>query len=176
MGSKTGENNLRHARTRVLDILQESGLSMSQAAEVLSQCHRHVQNRTAVEEMARESGLHLEEFRTNEDLELYYDIGKDGHDVGFISKGWGEPGFRIGELLILPADTLDTFRARAPQIMDLCSTSGVACTGTLITDGLEVGLSDNIYAEGFNRATFLRTLEAVHDCAVKVLGIMRGGD
>jgi hypothetical protein len=174
MRFKTNSDNLHDARMHVFSALQESELSMSQAAKVLAQCHRHIQNRAMVEGMAKESGLQLDGFRTNEDLELYYDIAKDGHDVGFISKGWDDPGFRVGELLVLPADTLDAFRARATQIMDFCSTNGVVCTGRLTPVGLELSLLDNIYSEGFNIATFLQTLEAVHDCAAKVRAIMRG--
>jgi hypothetical protein len=174
MRFKTDGDNLNDARMSVFSALQESGLSMSQAAKVLAQCHRHIQNRAMVEGMAKESGLQLDGFRTNEDLELYYDIAKDGHDVGFISKGWDDPGFRVGELLVLPADSLDAFRGRAPQIMDFCSTSGVVCTGRLTPEGLELSLLDNIYSEGFNIATFLQTLESVHNCAAKVRAIVSG--
>ncbi len=173
MRFKTTGDNLNDARKRVFSVLQESDLSMSQAAKILAQCHRHIQNRATVEGMAKESGMQLDGFRTNEDLELYYDITKDGHDVGFISKGWDDPGFRIGELLVLPTDTLEAFRARATQIIDFCSTNGVVCTGKLTPEGLELSLLDNIYSDGFNIATFLQTLESVHNCAAKVRAIMR---
>ena len=174
MRFKNDGDNLHDARIRVFSILQQSDLSMSQAAKVLAQCHMHIQNCATVEGMAKESGLKLDGFLTNEDLELYYDIAKDGHDVGFISKGWDDPGFRVGELLVLPADTLDTFRARATQIMDFCSTNGVVCAGRLTPEGLELSLLDNIYSEGFNIATFLQTLESVHNCAARVRAIMKG--
>jgi hypothetical protein len=174
MRFKTNGDNLHDARMRVISVLQESDLSMSQAAKVLDQCHRHIQNRATVESMANESELQLGGFRTNEDLELYYDIAKDGHDVGFISKGWDDPGFRVGEVLILPAERLDAFRARATQNMDFCSTNGVVCTGRLTPEGLELSLLDNIYSEGFNIATFLQTLESVHNCGARVRAIVRG--
>lgn len=170
----TNGDNLHDARMRVFSVLQASDLSMSLAAKALAQCHRHIQHRATLEAMANESGLQLDGFQTNEDLELYYAIAKDGHDVGFISKGWDDPGFRVGELLVLPADSLDAFRARAPQIMDFCSTNGVVCTGRLTPAGLELSLLDNIYSEGFNIATFLQTLEAVHICAARVRAIMSG--
>ena len=174
MRMKTDGDHLHEARMRVISVLEESGLAMAQAAKVLAQCHRNIQNRAMVEGMSRESGLTLDGFHTNEDLELYFDIAKNGHDVGFISKGWDDPGFRVGELLILPAATLETFRRRAPEIMDFCSTNGMGCTGRLTPEGLELSLLDNIYAEGFNIATFLQTLESVQSCCTTVQAILRG--
>jgi hypothetical protein len=174
MRSKTDSPNVHDVRMRLFSVLQESNLSMIQAAMVLAQCHRYIQERAAIERIARESGLQLDGFLADEDLELYYDIAKDGHDVGFISKGWDDPGFRIGELLILPAENSETFRKYAPEIMDFCSSNGVVCTGRITPDGLELSLLDNIYSEGFNTATFLQTLESVHYCTAKVRAILRG--
>lgn len=169
-----GGDNLHDARMWVFAALQKLNLSMSEAAKVLAQCHRHVQSRTTVEGMAKEAGLQLDGLETNEELELHCDISKDGHDVGFISKGWDVPGFRVGDLLILPAESLSAFRERATEIMDFCSTIGIVCTGRLTPVGLELNLEDNIYSEGFNIATFLRTLEAVHTCAARVQAIVKG--
>jgi len=30
---------------------------------------------------------------------LYYDITRGRHDMGYIAKGWEDPGFRIGDLV-----------------------------------------------------------------------------
>lgn len=168
MRFETESSHFHDARMWVLAVLQEYQLSMDQAVKVLAQCHRHIQNRMAIEGMASESRLKLDGFRTGEDMDLYYDIAKDGYDIGFISKGWDEPGFRIGELLILPAEAVDAFRRRAPEIMDFCSTNGIVCTGKLTPEGLELSLIDNIYSDGFNIITFVQTLEAVQACAERV--------
>ena len=159
----------------VFAALHKPGLSIADAARVLAQCRQQIQNRATIEDMAREAELQLSGFRTSEELELYYDIGQKGRNMGFVSKGWDEPGFRIGEVLSLPTEAVDAFCKRAPKLMDFFSTNGVTCTWRFMPDGLELSLMDNIYSEGLNLATLLHSLEAVNQCVCRVKSLLNLG-
>ena len=90
------KNNL--LRQQIFALLRESLTSVEEDLDALSQCVVHIRNRKIVEGIARECGLTPARFLANEALELYYDIKRGRHEMGYISKGWEDPGFRIGDL------------------------------------------------------------------------------
>jgi hypothetical protein len=118
-------NFLRH---QIFALLRESPTSAAEGREALSQCAAHIRNRMIVEGIARECGLSLAGFLTNEALELYYDIKRGRHDLGYISKGWEDPGFRIGDTVEIDPWRADGFKARATEIARFCATHGIAMT------------------------------------------------
>jgi len=94
-----GDNPLRD---QIFALLNIKKVPVEKALEALSQCQAHITNRILVERTAKECGLRLSRFLTNKDLELYYDLKQGRHDVGYISKGWNDPGFRVGDLFYIP--------------------------------------------------------------------------
>ncbi len=74
-------------RDQIFALLIKKRASFEDALKVLSQCEAHIRNRMIVEQIAKESGLKLSGFLTNDALELYYDIMRGRHDMGYISKG-----------------------------------------------------------------------------------------
>jgi hypothetical protein len=63
-------------RQQVFALLRESTTSAEEDLEALSQCAAHIRNRMIVEGIARECGLSLTGFLTNDALELYYDLAE----------------------------------------------------------------------------------------------------
>ena len=84
-------------RDQIRALLHDSPTSVEEDLEALSHCEAQIRNRGLVGHLARECGLALAGFRTNDALELYYDLKRGRHDLGFIAKGWEDPGFRMGD-------------------------------------------------------------------------------
>lgn len=154
-------------REQIFALLNSNGASPEEALKALSQCEAHILNRALVEQVAKESGLKLSRLRANDDLELYYDLKRGRHDVGYISKGWDDPGFRIGELIRVPNRKLPSFKTVAYEILRFCATNGIVMTVKETDDAVEIHMNGSIYCEGFNKATFRKTLETLNECAEK---------
>src|SRR3990172_4252790 len=86
MATKT--NLLRH---HILAMLNGSTTTVTEDLDALAQCVAHIRNRTIIGDIARECGLTLAGFLTNDALEVYYDIRRGRHDMGYFSKGWEDP-------------------------------------------------------------------------------------
>jgi len=156
-------------RQQVFALLRESTTSAEEDLEALSQCSAHIRNRMVVEGIARDCGLTLTGFLMNDALELYYDIKRGRHGLGFIAKGWEDPGFRIGELVEIGPWEADAFKAQAAELARFCALRGIAMT--LVTKNsmsAEIQMDGVIYSEGFNRVTFHKTLDSVNECVEKI--------
>jgi hypothetical protein len=86
-------------RDQIFALLNKKKASFEDALKALSQSEAHIRNRMMVEKISKECGLKLSGFLANDELELYNDLKRGRHDMGYISKGWEDPGFRIGDLI-----------------------------------------------------------------------------
>lgn len=131
----------------------------------LTYCQNQIENRTKVETAILVSGCSTTDFLCNEDLELYYDIAKDGEEVAFISKGWDDPGFRLGELVTVSADEI----CRFDEIKRFCDLNGVVMSFQENDDSdYEVILEQVIYSTGFDGRTFAQALSTLIECSDKL--------
>jgi hypothetical protein len=89
----------RGLRKQLFALLSRSKTSVEQDLKALTQCASHIRNRTLVEKIAKSCRLKLSGFLVNDALELYYDLKRGNAEMGYISKGWEDPGFRIGDLI-----------------------------------------------------------------------------
>jgi hypothetical protein len=128
----------------------------------------HLQSRQHVEEVAKACKMELSGFLTNEALELYYNIMAGGQDMGYIAKGWEDPGFRIGDLISIPKSRTPKYKTAAAQIRKTCATNGIGITVKRTKDSIEIQMDGVIYADGFNKKTFTQTLETLQECTQKV--------
>jgi len=154
-------------RDRIFVLLEKKKASFEDALKALSQCEAHIQNRMMVENIATECGLKLSRFLASDELELYYDLKRGRHDMGYISKGWEDPGFRIGDLIDMEKWKEESFKANAYQILRFCATNGIVITVEETKDKITLQMEGVIYSEGFNKDTFLKTLETLNECVQK---------
>lgn len=154
-------------RDQIFALLNKKRASFEDALKALSQCEAHIRNRMIVEHIARESGLKLSRFLANDELELYYDLKRGRHDMGYISKGWEDPGFRIGDLIEIEKSKEELFKATAYEILRFCATNGIVMTVEEGKDTITLQMEGVIYSEGFNKDTFLKTLETLNECIEK---------
>jgi hypothetical protein len=151
-------------RDRILAVVNLSKTSATEDLEALRHCAAQIRNRMIIESLAQECGLALARFRTNDNLEVYFDIKRGRHDLGYIAKGWDDPGFRIGDVIEADQWQAEVFRAHASTLVRFCATNGIVLTVQDTPTRIEIRMDGVIYAEGFNRSTFLKTLETLNDC------------
>ena len=162
-------------RNHILAFLSNNTTTVTEDLEALSQCAAHIRNRMIVEGIARNRGFSLTGFLMNDALELYYDITRGRHDLGYISKGWEDPGFRIGDLVEIDLWEADILRANTPHTIRFCATNGIAMTIQETPTTVALHLDGVIYSEGFNRETFLLTLDSLNICVEKIHALIPGG-
>ena len=161
-------------RDRLFAVLSNNKVPADKALKVLSQCEAHIRDRMMLETIVKECGLKMSRFIANDELELYYDLKRGRHDMGYISKGWEDPGFRIGDLLEIPKDKIHSLKACAYQILKLCAANGIVMTIAERKDTVEIQMDGVIYSEGFNKDTFMKTLETLNECVEKAEDLIAG--
>ncbi len=154
-------------RDQIFGLLNKKKAPFEDALKALSQCKAHIQNRMMVEKITQECELKLSGFLANDELELYYDLKRGRHDMGYISKGWEDPGFRIGDLIEMEKWKEDSFKANAYEILRFCATNGIVITVEETKDMITLQMEGVIYSEGFNKDTFSKTLETLNECVEK---------
>ena len=159
-------------RDEIFALLNSKKASNGKALEALSQCQSQIVNRILVQRTVKECGLKLTRFLANKDLELYYDLKQGRHDVGYISKGWGDPGFRVGDLLDVPNRKLPQLKDNIVAILKFCATRGVSVTIEETKGGMQLLMDCVIYSDGFNKKVFGQALRQLNACVEKTEELM----
>ncbi len=154
-------------RDQIFALFKKNKVSSKQAIKALSQCFSHITNRMLVEETVKECGLRLSRFLTNDALELYYDLKQGRHEVGYISKGWDDPGFRIGEIVEIETRKLASLKEHAFELLKFCATNGVTMTIEDQGELIELHMDSVIYSDGFNKSVFEQVLYHLNLCVEK---------
>lgn len=167
MARSRPSNKVEVLRRDIFALLNKKKASPELALNVLAQCQSHIRNRIVIEGLAKECGVALSRFVTNEDLELYYDVKLGPHDVGYISKGWSDPGFRVGEIVKMPQWHNADMKEHLYALLTFCATRGVMVTIQGTEDSIELHLDSVIYSEGMNRRVFEQVLHYLQECVEK---------
>ncbi len=120
-----------------------------------------------IEKTAEASNLELSGFLVNDGLELYYDLKRGPDQMGYVAKGWKDPGFRTGDVVTIPKSKAAELNACLPQIRKFCAVNGIAMTDRETEESIEIQMDGVIYSEGFNEATFVKTIDTLHECVEK---------
>jgi len=154
-------------RNQIFDLLNKKKASADLALNALTQCQAHVRNRIIIEGIGKECGVKLSGFLTNEHLELYYDLKQGRHDGGYISKGWDDLGFRVGEIIDVPKWNNADMKEHLYDLLTYCATQGVAVTIEEKESRIELHLDSVIYSEGLNKRVFEQVLRHLQECVEK---------
>ena len=154
-------------RDRIFAVLAASKTSRQEYLKALSQCASHIRNKMLVERTTRACKLKLSGFQFGKVLEIYYDIKRGSEEMGYVSKGWEDPGFRIGDLLAIPKSKAVRIKACIGQIRKFCAVNGIGMTVAKTKESIDISMDGVIYSEGFNKKTFVSTLETLHECVEK---------
>jgi hypothetical protein len=154
-------------RDRIFAVLVASKSSRQENLKALSQCASHIRNKTLLEKTARACKLKLSGFQFGEVLEIYYDIKRGSEEMGYISRGWEDHGFRIGDLLAIPKSKAARIKACIGQIRKFCAVNGIGMTVAKKKESIRICMDGVIYSEGFNKKTFVSTFDTLHECVEK---------
>ena len=82
--------------------------------------------------------------------------------IGFIYRGWEDPGFGIGECVpVSPAD-IPVFMAQADAAVTLLAANGLSLTLTPMSGGgCWLNMTTVIYSDGFNAGALGGALDAI---------------
>lgn len=175
METSDGGANGNVLREQIFEVLSRSKTPEDGWVTILSQCTAQVRNKAIVKRIARECDLTLSGFRSDAALELYFDISHGEREMGYIAKGWADPGFRIGDLIEVTTSKTVTLLTNAFQVMKVCATNGIGISIHETADSIELALDGVIYSEGFNRETFRKTLDTLREC-IKEVRVLVGGE
>lgn len=154
-------------RDQIFELVNKSQASIVKILKTLEQCASHIRNRLEVERIVSECGLKSDRFLATDAMELYYDLVRDHRNIGYISKGWADPGFRIGDVIKVEKSNGEAFKANAAEIHDFCVTNGIGMTVKEEENAYDIQMDDVVYSEGFNKDTFLKTLDTLAECVEK---------
>ncbi len=159
--------HLHEGRVAVLAGIAQADLESDDALRILAQIARQIANKSTVRAVAAAAGYEAVNFSFNRDLEVYFDLHHGEKDVGYIAKGWADPGFRVGEIVFLPGPVKRTGKW-IDDLRDYCAVHGIAATLEPSADGVEIKLEFVLYSEGFNTAVFAGALDSLRNCRRKV--------
>ena len=165
LSPKAQKNKLRF---ELIEVTKNNDLRLEQIAEVFAELSSSIREYLELLEIAKSAKLKLSDFRISEHLGLYFNISHGRQPLGYISKGWSDPGFRLGEIISIPASKLPLLRENTRKISKLCATNGLVVTVNENETPIAVYLEYVIYQEGFNRKTLMKALETLSECVEQV--------
>lgn len=156
-------------RNAVFQLLGNNEVPTGVAEQALQQCLCLLRDTRQIRTLAGDLGLELSGFRWDEKLEVYYDVSHQGRDIGFVYKGWDDPGFGIGETIEIPADNMCLFWAQKDAILHPLASNGIAVTARSTPDGgYWLEMTTVIYKDGFNANTLAEALGTIAKSAAAI--------
>jgi len=114
-------------------------------------------------ECAKKIGLRLKGFQANDKLELFFDVYKGEDNICYLSKGWGDPGFRIGEYIEIDKD-ISNFKNRFYRILNTCSKNLISVGASEPEPGkIGISLEIGLYQQGFNEEVLKEAIDSLED-------------
>jgi hypothetical protein len=159
-------------RDQILNLIKTQSNSHDKIIKALADCRNYYIDQEILERISKESGFRLSNFQTNQNLELFFDISKSRYDIGYISKGWNDPGFRIGNILVVPNVRMQLLQNCIMQIMNVCAVRGFSTTIINRKDFVELHIDSVVYSEGFNQKVFVQVVENLNECVEKTYELL----
>lgn len=159
------------AHRSITAAIRQAHLGRTATLEVLDACRRQVETRAQAERAITAAGYRCNGFLWNRDLELYLDIQDEFVEVAFLAKGWGDPGFRLGQIVRLPPD-IAADNESVERLRRFCTLNGVVVTVGPKPDGIEVVLEYLIYSAGFNAESLSAALDTLRECTAATSAVM----
>ncbi len=156
-------------RNAVFGYLMNNDVPIPVATKALCQSLEFLRDVGRIHAVASQLALEISGFRSDEALALYWDVRRDGRDVGFIYKGWDDPGFGIGECVPVSADEMPVFMAQANTAVRLVATNGLALTTEPMPNGgCYLNMTAGVYSAGFNAGVMDAALDTIAECSATI--------
>jgi len=115
------------------------------------------------------SGFILRNFHTTAALEFYADVYQRSKDLGSVSKGWNDPGFRVLDMLYIHHAFLPTFKARIYEIVEACASQG--CCFQIHRSqarGIRLELWTPLYGDQLHPGALKEAFRALAECRRRI--------
>jgi hypothetical protein len=155
-------------RNSIMAVVNKKGKNLEEVIRTLTEVRSFFIDRIQIERIAKEAGLRPADFVSNEHLELFYNLKKGRQDIGYVSKGWSEPGYRIGNILRVPEIRRAALQGAIMKIMKLCAVRGFAITVDEKEGYTQLSIDTVIYTEGLNSVVFSKICENLCECVEKI--------
>ena len=152
--------------------IEKQNLRDEDATKALEMILNQRKNISLIQKNAKKAGLRVERFITNSALEVYFDILRKNRNIGYISKGWDDPGFRIGEYFEMEKNA-PSFKENFYKVFKLCSGNLISVGVSEKTPGkVGVSLEIGIYKDGFSSKVLKSAVATLEEtmCRIKELG------
>ena len=161
-------------RAKLLNVAEKLTARRDDADQILLQCADYFRNRYLLQSYAQEVGLILVNSYTNDEMQIYYELQWNGDTVGFISKGWAEPYYRLGQILCVAEDKLPIITRHSKDISILLATNGISFTSDRDEKKAMryMNLTTNIPEAGFNKDTLAQAVTTMTACVYKIRGMI----
>jgi hypothetical protein len=160
-------------RDLLFKLISENDVSLQETIQSLSEVKSFYLDRMEIEKIIKESGLRPIDFQSNDQLELFYNLRKGRRDIGYVSKGWSEPGFRIGNVIVIPEIQSAALRSGIMEIMKICAVRGFAVTVEEKSGYFKLHIDTVVYSEGLNRVVFMKIMDNLCECVDKICEFLR---
>ncbi len=160
-------------KKRLNSWIEKQNLTEEETCCALEEILNQKKNIALVKKNAKKAGFKLERFISNKALEIYYDILKKGRGVGYISKGWTDSGFRVGEYFELEKGA-PSFKEKFYSIHKLCSGNLISIGVTEKVPGkVGISLEIGIYQGGFSAKVLKSAVETIDETTQKIRQVIR---
>jgi hypothetical protein len=158
----TQHGDAHEGRSAILAAIERVELGHDEALGALDLVFRQLSTRAAVHTLVAAAGYELTNTQAGRELELYGDLLHGHRDVAFVAKGWGDPGFRVGDVIDVPMP-VEQVHALSP-LHDFAATRGVSVSIDTAGDRVEVQLEQVLFTDGFSASTLAACLSRLRDC------------
>ncbi|MCX7006677.1 MAG: hypothetical protein NTY53_05410 [Kiritimatiellaeota bacterium] len=155
-------------RNVLLKAVEELTTNEVEAESALRQCADHFRNKHLLQHHVSAGGFTLTNEFTNQDMQIYGEITFEKETLAVISRGWDEPGFRLGQVLNISKDHMPELQQHSKEIMTLLATNGIAVTADSDADTHHLNLTFNIHDAGFNTQTLSDALVTISACIARI--------
>lgn len=139
--------------------------------KVFPLCVSFARNVAMLHESIRGSEIALERFATDDDTEFSFDIVERGELLGYISKGWDEPGARLEDVLTVENADIPLFKDALGEILDICSARGVCFHFHPRDKRIEIELWTPIYIDALTPRGFFDALKSIEKCRKEIYAL-----
>lgn len=137
------------------------------------QLNRFLQDWDRIPALAAEIGFEASGFQSDKKMALYWEITRRGEELGYIYRGWDDPGFGIGESLLVSAEDGPILMAQAIVLSAFLAANGVCMTvDQLPFGGYCLNLNCCIYASGFNAGAVKEVVDTLAECSTTVKSLV----
>ncbi|MBI4245421.1 MAG: hypothetical protein HY606_15135 [Planctomycetes bacterium] len=132
--------------------------------KTMDYCLNFLCNVTTVLMNSTGAGFTLNRLVVDSALEFYFDVYSGEKDIGYISKGWEDPGLRVGDILNISPDETRKLKENILHLMKACSNQGVAVYFREKDNGIEIELWTPLYIDALTSRGLKDAFDALNEC------------